>query len=255
MRTAIRFAASLLLAAAGAAAQENAGTAGAVSLEPREILAGMFYDGDVVLVRADVPAAAGIVVLCRGAEGPLHVRKKGKALGILWLNVGDASWDSVPDVYLLRSSASLETLAPAPELERLGIGTASLRTRAQPGPGADSLFGELVRLKEKDGLWDVTTGTVEIRPGTDGALALAELPVPVKAPPGRYEVTVYAFADGRGALVGSGSFEVKQGGVPAFIASLASEHGLLYGVLAVVVAVAVGLLTGVVFGLGSKKGH
>jgi len=48
---------------------------------------------------------------------------------------------------------------------------------------------------------------------------------------------------------------VRQGGVPAFIADLAAEHGRVYGVLAVAVAVGVGLLTGVVFGVGSRGGH
>jgi uncharacterized protein (TIGR02186 family) len=215
----------------------------------------MFYDGGIVHVRADVPAGSEIVVLCRSGDAPLHVRKKGKALGLLWMNTGDASWESVPGVYLLRSSVALDSLGPVWELERLGIGIASLRASARPGPGADSVFGELVRLKQKEGLWAVSTGAVSLETGTHGVVAVADLPVPVKAQPGVYDVLVYAFEEGGGRLVGRGSFEVSHGGVPGFIASLAAGHGLLYGVLAVVVAVAVGLLTGVVFGLGSKKGH
>jgi uncharacterized protein (TIGR02186 family) len=251
----LAFAAALLLAAARGPGQEAGRPQDSVTVEPRVIVAGMLYDGARVHVRADVPADAAVAILCQGDEGPLRLRKKGKALGLFWMNVGDVSWEVVPEVYLLRSSSALDRLAPAAELERLGIGPAALRARARPGPGADALFGELARLKENDGLWVLAAGGVELRPGRDGAIALADLPVPVKAPPGSYQVRVYAFADGRGELVGRAGFEVTQGGVPAFIASLAAEHGLLYGVLAVLVAVAVGLLTGVVFGLGSRKGH
>lgn len=252
---AVRFALPLLLAAAGAGAQEEARTRTTLSIEPGVIVASLFYDGAVLHVRAEVPAAAHIVVLARSEDASLRLRRKGKALGILWMNVGDVTWDSVPDLYLLRSSTALDSLGPAWELERLGIGIASIRARARPGPGADSLFGDLVRLKQKDGLWAVSAGAVALEAGTDAVVAAADLPVPVKTPPGEYEVLVYAFEEGGGRLVGRDTFEVVQGGLPGFIASLAEERGLLYGVLAVVVAVAVGLATGVVFGLGSKKGH
>jgi hypothetical protein len=228
---------------------------GQVSVEPRAVVAGLFYEGASIHVDATVPPGAAVAVLCRGADAPLLLKKKGKALGLLWMNVGDASWEEIPELYLLRSSAALDRLAPAGELERLGIGFPALRTRARPGPGADSLFGELVQLKERDGLWAIATDGVELRAGAEAVAAVTELPLPVKAPPGTYRILVYAFLDGRGELAGSGEVEVRQGGVPALIASLAKEHGLLYGVVAVVVAVAVGLLTGVVFGLGSRKGH
>ncbi|MGD8278877.1 MAG: TIGR02186 family protein [Gemmatimonadota bacterium] len=252
---AFRFATLLLSAAAGAGAQEGARPGETVSIEPAVVVAGMFYDGAVLHVRADLPATAHVVVLGRSGDAPLSLRRKGKALGILWMNVGDVGWDSVPGLYLLQSSVPLDSLGPVWELERLGIGLASLRARSRPEPGADSLFEELVRLKRKDGLWAVSVGLVSLETASTGAVAVADLPVPVKAPPGVYEVLVYAFEEGGGRLVGRGTFEVVQGGVPAFIASLAAERGLLYGVLAVVVAVVMGLVTGVVFGLGSKKGH
>jgi len=252
---ALRLAVLLLLAAAGAGAQEGARPGATLSIDPGVIVAGMFYDGALLHVRAEVPAAAHVVVLARSEDAPLRLRRKGKALGIVWLNVGDVAWDPVPDLYLLHSSVALDSLGPAWERERLGIGIPSLRARARPDPVADSLFGELVRLKQKDGLWAVSAGAVSLETGTDGVAAVADLPVPAKVEPGVYEVLVYAFEEGGGWLVGRGSFEVAQGGVPGFIASLAAEHGLLYGVLAVVVAVMVGLATGVVFGLGSKKGH
>jgi uncharacterized protein (TIGR02186 family) len=252
---ALCFTALFHLAAADARPQQTARSEPTLSIEPAVVVAGMFYDGAVVHIRADVPATADIVVLGRSEDAPLRLRRKGKALGVVWMNVGDVAWDSVPDLYLLRSSTALDSLGPLWELERLGIGLASLRARARPGPGADSLFGELVRLKQKDGLWAVSAGSVSLTTRAGGVVAETDLSVPVKAPPGAYEVLVYAFEEGAGRLVARDTLEVVQGGLPAFIGSLAAEHGLLYGVLAVVVAVVVGLVTGMVFGLGSKKGH
>jgi hypothetical protein len=49
------------------------------------------------------------------------------------------------------------------------------------------------------------------------------------------------------------AFVLRRSGFNTFVGSLAREHGLLYGVVAVVVAVGAGLLVGLVFGTG--KAH
>jgi hypothetical protein len=249
---------ALMVQAAVAAPQApQAGTGGGgISVEPGEITAGLFYHGGTVHVSAVVPAGAGVAFLCEGHAGPLTVNRKGKAVGLLWMNVGEVSWNDVPEVYLLRTSEALDQLASSEVLEGMGVGLDAVRTGSRPGAGADAFFAELAKLKARGGLWDVTEGGVDFRVAQDGwALAGAELALSPRASPGAYRILVYAFVDGRGELVGTGEVRVTQGGLPAFISSLAAEHGLLYGILSVGIAVGVGLLTGVVFGLGSKGGH
>ena len=50
------------------------------------------------------------------------------------------------------------------------------------------------------------------------------------------------------------NIDVREVGMPAWISSLAFNHGALYGILAVLVAVVAGLGTGILF-KGGKGAH
>jgi len=232
-----------------------------LTLEPSEVRAGMFFDGATIRVTALVPEGLGITVSCLGPEGPVVLNRKGKALGLIWMNVGEVEIDGAPELYLLHSSAGLDELATASSLEELGVGYAALARRARidgvrGDEEGDGLFREFVNLKESDGLYAVSEGTLEAEPGTEGLVRVtAEIRLPAKAPPGEYEILAHGFAGGSGTLLAAAPLRVVQVGVAASIQNLATEHGLQYGILAVVVAIVVGLLTGVLFGLGSKKAH
>jgi len=240
-----------------AAPQTRAAPArGGINVDPAVVPAGMFYVGATVHVSAVVPADADIAMVCLGETHALTLKKKGKALGVIWMNVADVSFEQVPDLYLLRTSERLEGMAEPDVLKTLAVGYDGLEARAGPGPGAETLFGELTRLKQRDHLWDVAEGAVAVQPaGNEFALATTDFSLPAKAPPGVYRIVVYAFHDGEGGVVGESRVRVRQAGLAALISTLAVEHGLLYGVLAALIAVAVGRARGVVFGLGSKGGH
>ncbi len=228
---------------------------GAVVVEPAEIVAGMFYAGATIHVSAVVPQGAAVTVLCHSEGHPLTLKRKGKALGLLWLNVGDVSFEDVPTAYLLATSRPLTSLAPDSVLEQLDLGFVALASRCDADASDPVLFSELVRLKQKERLWTVAENTVAVQPAEgDAGLATTDITLPPKAGPGEYEVLVYAFQDERPELIGSARLRIRQAGVTGFITDLATDHGLLYGILAATVAIAVGLLTGLVFGMGSK-GH
>ncbi len=231
---------------------------GGVAVDPAEVVAGMFYHGAMVHVSAVVPRGAPVALLCRGEGRDLSMKVKGKVLGVLWMNTGDIEFRDVPDVYLLSTSAPLSDLAAPPVLEQLDLGVDALSTGRVPEGRDPELFRELARLREKEGLWAITEGSADVRPGEeelDADLATTDFMLPATVPPGEYEIMVYAFHGPEPELIGRSELTVTQAGLTATITDLATEHGLLYGILAVVVAVVVGLLTGVVFGLGSKGGH
>ena len=225
-----------------------------VRVEPERVDVTMLYRGATVRVTAPVPEGAGVAVVVRGGVHDLTLKRKGKVLGLVWMNVGDVTFDGVPDLYLLHTSQALVELAEPTVLERSGLGFGALGTG--PAMADPKLREELSRLKERDGLWDFTEGTVTLTPSPGGGtVAAADFFLPAKAPPGEYRVLVYAFEDGEPRVVGEGRVRVVQAGVSELISSLAVHHGLLYGILAVIVAAGAGLLTGVVFGLGGGKGH
>jgi hypothetical protein len=119
----------------------------------------------------------------------------------------------------------------------------------------EDLFLELVRLKESEGLFHIETKEAReddhSETGPNPFRVLFHLPA--NAPPTTYSVDVYVFRQGRLLTRGEGSFVLRQTRFISFVTSLARDHGLLYGILAVVVALAAGL--GVGFLYGSAKGH
>jgi len=232
---------------------------GDLELEPTEVQAGMFFDGAKIQVSATVPSDVQLTISCIGTADPVVLSRKGKALGLIWMNVGEVEVGAVPDVYLLHTSERLTALGSPSALSSLGVGYEALRSRITI-TGADGdedrMFREFVSLKESDGLYGVVEKGIQRRPTQNGlSQAQTELTLPAKTPPGEYIVRVHGFQGGEGFLLAEGTVRVEQVGLAAAMGSLSVDHGLAYGILAVVVAVVVGLLTGVLFGLGSKKAH
>jgi len=227
-------------------------------LEPRDIRAGLFFDGASVRVDAPVPPGSEVAVVCTGKGERLELEKKGKALGVLWMSVGDVAFEDVPGVYQLSTSKRLGSFAGPDVQERFGLGYAALEAKAVRNPGDEEqrrLFAELIKLKESEGLYSIAEGSLELRVGSSSARVSGRFRLPAKTPPGDYEVRLIGFKDGKAEQLGCERLCIRQVGMTAFIASLARRHGFLYGVFAVIIALGVGLLTGILFGLGAKRGH
>ena len=243
-----------LLVATGAFAPPQEAPGSNLVVEPAEVRAGMFYSGATIRVTADVQSGLGVSLSLVGEEGPLELKRKGKVLGLIWMSVGEVTFDPMPHVYLLASSSELADLADAATLSSAGVGYEALKARARPGDSF--LFQEAIRFKESEGLYGVLEGGVRLEPIGDGLVrAEAEFVLPAKAPIGKYRILLHGFAPEGATLLAQDQVEVVKTGSAAFISDLAETHGLAYGVFAVGIAIGVGLITGILFGLGSKKGH
>lgn len=263
MRTrSLLVAAPLALLPLLATAQEPAdavAAASAVELQPADIPVGVFHDGARLRVEAQVPSSYQVVVICRGADGKVELNKKGKTLGVLWMKVGEAVLEHVPALYQVNTVHSLDELAPAEERRSLGVGYEALEERLasdQEEQETRRVFRELVKLKEREGLYAEREHAVRLT-GRGGGLAHLEtsFELPARAPFGSYEVTIFGFREGAGVQLGTAAVTVRPVGLVAFMSSLAEQHGLLFGLLAVGVAIFMGLITGVIFGRGAKKVH
>jgi hypothetical protein len=193
-----------------------------VHVEPENIGIGLSYSGRTIRVTASVPACEGIVIRVTGADEPLALKKKGKKCGLLWMNVGEVHYEAVPTLYLLRSSRKLEELATPETLSRLGLGFDALRDRVpvESEDGARDLFGELVKLKERDRLFSSEASGVERSSlGAGNQQASSEFFLPAKTPVGDYTVDVYRFDHGDGSLVGSATVHLERDAVVAWITS------------------------------------
>ncbi len=222
-----------------------------VELDPSEVRIGLMYGGAAVRVRARTPSGCDVAMSVTGASADLHLNKKGKRAGLLWMNVGELMYRDVPTVYFVRSSRPLPELASKALLDRLELGYPALSWSITGARDRDERahFVDLIRLKERDKLFSVAEHGVALRSrGASSQVATASVFLPPKAPPGRYRVRVMCFRDRK--LVGKveATLRLSYDRNVAFLSTLSHDHGLLYGVLASLIAILAGLLTGFVFG-------
>jgi uncharacterized protein (TIGR02186 family) len=244
-----------LIAGSPAAAQEVLQAA----ISPRTIAIDAIYNGSDLLVSGRLPADCEAVVRIMGERGDLHLKKKGKVGGLLWMNLDTITVQNVPAVFRLYTAKDFAELIGPPSdssaVRKLGLAFLQEET----GIVADSsdhvaLFKEFLKLKESEGLYSTTKGLLAYPENRGGEKTFeVKAPIPAHFPPGKYQVEVYAVKAGEVRAQANQPLEVKMVGLPALLASFAFQNGALYGLFAVVVALLAGLVIGVVFS-GSKGG-
>jgi uncharacterized protein (TIGR02186 family) len=219
-----------------------------MDLLPELVQIGTFYNGTAVTVSGEVPAGSEVVVRLSGEAEDLHLKKKGKIGGLLWMNTGDLTFHNAPRVYKLYTSKALSDLDNSPAGE---FGFTALINRIEISPAAEDkgfLANEFVRLKKKDKLYSHEGDTVSFGAPEGGMKTFqASLNIPPAMKQGTYTVEVAAVQDGRILATASKPLELKQVSFPAQLTELAFGHSLWFGIMAVVIAVLAGLLTGVMF--------
>jgi uncharacterized protein (TIGR02186 family) len=227
-----------------------------ISITPDHVLVGLFYGGQKISIRTEVPRGYDVVVRVKGIEEDLHLKKKGKIWGILWMNVGELSFNLAPNLYMLKTSNAIKAIAPASELKQWEIGYEALKEKCAREPDAKELFPDLIKLKTKEGLFEMGEGQVRFEPKKTGVQeAACQFVLPPKAPVGEYTVDVFIFKDGVGSHLGARTFSIDRSPFILFLNSMVTNHGLIYGCIAVIIAILAGLLTGFIFGMGQGKGH
>ncbi len=240
-------------AALGAVAAAQQPCSASLDVQPSNIPIGLWYGGSVVHVKAEVPHGMPVALVFEGPSEHVTLHKKGKAGGILWMNVGDVELGGVPSAYLLSTSAPLPALGDPQTLETQQIGYAALGATVS---GEREMFPELVKLKEQEGAYAVHEGALHLTPGQGGADSLVQdVPISPRIGEGQYQLRLVGFGNGQGRCLGSATLTLRQAGAAKSLRELAFGHGLLYGIAAVVIAIVAGLATGLLFGKGGSKGH
>ncbi len=220
---------------------------------PREVQVGLLFRGTQVHVSGTAPAGSRVAVVCTGPGEKVELKKKGKVGGLLWMNVGDVSFDGVPSLYLAMVEPGIG--APSQGLSgtaRLGLGWSGLESEVLPATAGEErrkLFHDFIELRRQEGLYTVHEGARR-----SGSEVSADFTLPATVPAGDYRVELVAYHGGSGDILGSSELVVRRVGLAAAISAMSLRHGLLYGILCVVVALCVGFLTGVLF-RGASKGH
>ena len=231
------------------------GTAGAeklkIRLEPNVVIIGATYNGATIRVTGEVPANSEAVVYVTGHRKDTEFKKKGKALGLLWMNMGTVVFHNAPNLYLIFTSQNADTRS-------LPVGFEALKNEisiSPEGEDKDFLFREFLKLKTKEGLYSITQGAVEYGKETGQMKPFTCIvSLPSKLVPGNYEVHVAAINSGKIIASAQEVLKAEEKGLPRLVATLAFRHSTTYGILATVIAILAGLIMGIIF-KGGKGGH
>ena len=233
---------------AGAAAQEAPLVA---DLSDREIEVSTGFTGADLLVFGATDAAIGpggdeILVVVRGPTRPVVVRRKVRALGVLWVNGPAARFSGVPGFYAIAGTRPAWQILPEQERQNNGLGLDALPLTST-GARNPSFRAALLALEKESGLWLEDAARVEI-----GANRLfhVRVPLPAAVPTGDYRVEVLLVRSRRIHARQELEFRVDRVGAADRIATVADTQPLVYGVACVLLAAFAGWFGSVLFRRG-----
>ncbi|MEE8453246.1 MAG: TIGR02186 family protein [Limibaculum sp.] len=205
-----------------------------------------FAGTDVILFGA-IEGPGDVVVIVRGPDRPVVMRRKSRVLGV-WINTAKMTFDRAPSFYAVASSRPLAEVAQETVLSREQMGLDNLRLDLPRAKASANVAAEwragLVRNHQKLGLYQS-----EIRPITVqfDRLFRAVLYLPANVSTGKYQVQVYLLRDGRVVSARSRGLDVERVGAEAAIYDFAYQNAPLYGLIAILVALMAGWAAHLVF--------
>ncbi len=186
-----------------------------------------------------------IVIVVKGPEAPIIVRRKDHIAGI-WMNNASVRYNNVPGYYAIAHSRPLDEIADAETMAAIGIGFENVRldTDREVGAGEREAFRNgLVRNKERLGLFQNRSDHMYVMENT---LFRAEFHFPSNVPVGDYDARIYLFQSGELLAEEQSPLNITKAGFSRSVYNLAHQNAALYGLLAVFLALAAGWLAGIV---------
>ncbi len=192
--------------------------------------------------RADA-APYDVVVVVRGPDSVLIVRKKEKIAGI-WVNQAAMIFEAVPGYYALASSRELTSITSQAVLSENKIGFDNLGFRkTNPNTAERTAFSDgLIRNKINNGLYISEESGLRLMENT---LFQARIHFPANVPVGHYQASIYLFRSGELVASQETPLEINKAGFSRAAYTFANEHPALYGALAILIALMAGWIVGI----------
>ena len=209
-----------------------------LTIRPNLVAIGTSFNGAQLAINGQVPEGTTAVIRLLGEPQNRHFKQKGRALGVLWMNLKSLEIESVPDVFLVGNDGQ-----PGINWEHSDLGFQSVK-----GETDELVFDEFIKLMEQDGFYEIENGVIAYQDSANGMRPFtATLSIPSAMHKGVYQVEVLAVKDGK--IVGRASEELhtKLTGLPAMLSRFAFDHSLIYGIAAVIIAILAGLFMSILF--------
>lgn len=209
-----------------------------LTIRPNLIPIGTNFNGAELTITGQVPAGTSAVIRLMGEPRDELFKQKGKALGLLWMNLKTVELKHVPDVFLMGTDADAKI-----NWEHSDLGFLSVK-----GETEDLVFDEFIKLMEQDGFYKVEKGIVQYKTPVNGVRPFsASLSIPSAMHKGIYKVEVLAINHGKVVDRASEELHTQLTGLPKMLSAFAFDHSLMYGIAAVVIAILAGLIMSMIF--------
>jgi uncharacterized protein (TIGR02186 family) len=187
-------------------------------------------------------APKDVIVVIRGPEADMTVRRKARIAGI-WINRDQMKLGGMPAYYYLASTRPLDKIASAQTLARYQLGLAHVEPQRILGTHrpekAEPFRIAAVAERARDGLY-AQTENVEF---LSYSLFRVHIPIPATVPRGEYTVEAYLFRDGTVMSAQSTPLYVDQKGLERRLYRFAHASPFVYGLSAVLMAMFFGWLS------------
>lgn len=204
------------------------------------------FSGTDVLLFGATEGEGDVIVILRGPELPVVVRRKTRALAI-WVNTERIVFTGAPAFYRVAASRPLEEITTPALRARHQIGIDQLRLVPERPltPVKLNNFREgLLRNKVREGLYSDEVGKVSF---LGPRLFRTKINLPANVPPGSYTVEVLLVRNQQVVAAQTTPMFVSKTGIGAEVFDFAHRHAAVYGLLAVLMAASAGWAAGTVF--------
>jgi uncharacterized protein (TIGR02186 family) len=245
MRGCAAWAVAALLLAAGAPREARA-EALVADLSSHLVAITTGFTGADVLLFGAVEGPGDVVVVVRGPDERVTVRRKARSLGI-YFNRKEMTFEAVPSFYAVAASRELDKIAPAAERAREEIGAEYLPMvpEVERDPATVAEFrAALIRNEEAEGAYAAAVGKVDF---LGARLFRANVAFPATVAVGTYQVQVFLFRGGDVVAAQTTPLVVGKIGASADLFDFAHRYAVAYGAIAVAMALMAGWLAGAVF--------
>lgn len=194
-------------------------------------------------------AGYDLAVVLKGPPENVTTRRKGRFLGVLWVNREAETFYGVPSFYVMSSTDPASELGPRQMLEENSIGASyvNLPMRADsemPLAERAHFRHAFLRLRKEHGTYVDQPGKVEFLTPT---MFRTTIWLPATTPVGVYTVDTFLLRGGEMLAQDQKGLTVAKTGFEQMTFDMAHEQPALYGLAAIALAVFTGWLAGVVF--------
>ena len=205
------------------------------------------FQGSELLLFGATDGEGDVVVLVRGPEESLKVRRKDR-IGGIWVNRDEVTFEKVPVFFRMASNRPVGDFVPYTLLSRhqLGLRFLELPVAEPTVLQADivSFRAALLRGKSREGFYAPGEGKVTF---LGERLFRTNVVFPPNVPTGTYKIEVFLIRDGHVVGAQTTPLIVSKVGLGAEVFLFAHRHAAFYGILSVILAMLAGWLGAVAF--------